>query len=315
MSIQLSVLVPGIRSHRWRELYDSIGKSFSGSWEMVVIGPFEPSESLMAEGNVKYIKDFGTPIRCQQIGLLESEGDYITWAADDGQYFPDSLNVSFRILGLDESPTHPHIHEPIQAPRVNKDIPFHHNLVMGKYYEGYKGHVDPNHGAMRHMAEDWYYDLLNHDANKGLKSLEKYENGPPKPVWMLNVGVVPRQLLLEIGGWDCQFEVCPCSYNDLAARLQKYDVEFIIQHEVMYHCGHMPVREGDHGPIHDAQTEHDEPLFRKMYQDPANHTRTIIELDNWKQSADKWQRRFGSKDTEEPKEYSDLPFNKTKSHW
>lgn len=292
MSIKLSVLVPGIRSHRWRELYDSIKSSCSRSWEMVIIGPFEPSEDLMSEGNVKYIKDFGTPIRCQQIGLLQAEGDYITWAADDGQFFPKSLDVSFDMLDGFES-------------SQKDETPVRDKLVMGKYYEGYSGHVS---GAMAHMADDWYYNLLNHDCNKKLNNL-------PSPAWMLNVGVVSRELLLEVGGWDCQFEVCPCSYNDLAIRLQKHNVDFIIQNEMMYHCGHMPVRSGDHGPIHDAQTQHDEPLFRSIYLDGSSKDRVLIDVNNWQNSPEKWHRRFGSSEEKNPESYSDLPFDNNSYRW
>ena len=38
----------------------------------------------------------------------------------------------------------------------------------------------------------------------------------PPDTFMLNVGIVSTKLLKEVGGWDCCFEVCPCSYNDLA---------------------------------------------------------------------------------------------------
>lgn len=310
MSIQLSVLVPGIRSHRWRELYDSIGTSFSGPWEIIIIGPFEPSDDLMAEGNVKYIQDFGSPIRCQQIGLIHAEGDYITWAADDGAYFPGSLDVSFAILGLvDSTSNHKYIHEP-QTPsdRVNKDIPFHHNLIMGKYYEGYTGEVDQTYGALRHMANNWYYDLQNHDVNKGLTNM-------PSPAWMLNVGIVSRQLLLDVGGWDCQFEVCPFSYNDLAVRLQKHGINFILQDEMMYHCGHMPVRSGDHGPIHDAQTTHDAPLFAQIYSDPNQASRIFIDLNNWENSTDHWARRFGADKDKVAKSYTELKYDETQYTW
>jgi len=291
MKYKLSVLVPGIRSHLWRDLYDSIKISFSESWEMVIIGPFEPSEDLMNEGNVKYIKDFGSPIRCQQIGLVQSEGEWITWAADDGQFFQSSLDIAFK-----------HLEE-----KKDTATPLYKNLVMGKYYEGYTGEVDQTQGALRHMSEDFYYILNNHDGNQ-------FANMPEK-CYMLNVGIVSKQLLEEVGGWDCQFEVCPLSYNDLAIRIKKYGVNFIIQNEMMYHCTHMPVRSGDHGPIHDAQTTHDAPLFASIYSDPAQKDRIHIKLDNWKNSMDYWTRRFGSDKDKVAKSYGDLEYDNKKYNW
>ncbi len=296
MKYKLSVLVPGIRSHRWRELYDSIKISFSGSWEMVVIGPFEPSQDLMDEGNVKYIKDFGSPIRCQQMGLIQSEGEWITWAADDGQFFQSSLDIAFK-----------HLEEEKDGGRRDPATPLYKNLVMGKYYEGYTGEVDQTKGALRHMADDFYYILNNHAGHD-------FPNMPAKS-YMLNVGIVSKQLLEEVGGWDCQFEVCPLSYNDLAVRLKKFKVNFIIQNEMMYHCTHMPVRTGDHGPIHDAQITHDTPLFASIYSDPAQANRIYVDLDNWKNSPDHWTRRFGSKEEKTVESYDELPFNTTNDAW
>lgn len=291
MSVELSVLVPGIRSHKWQALYDSIGESFSGSWEMVIIGPFEPSEELMSKGNVIYIKDFGSPIRCQQIGLLQCNGEYVTWAADDGVYFPKSLDIGFNLLH--------------NSDKINKDIPFHHNLVMGMYYEGYTGVVTPN---LVHMGEEPYYILNNHTQNMRLINL-------PPDTFMLNVGIVSTKLLKEVGGWDCCFEVCPCSYNDLAIRLQKYGVNFIIQHDIMYHCTHMPVRSGDHGPIHDAQTQHDEPLFRQIYSSAEYKDRTKVNIESWKNCPEIWTRRFGDDKASMPKSYSEIPLDTKQYKW
>jgi len=39
MPYKLSILLPGIRVDRWVKLYESIEKSFSGSWEIIFVGP------------------------------------------------------------------------------------------------------------------------------------------------------------------------------------------------------------------------------------------------------------------------------------
>lgn len=255
--MKLSVLVPGIRNKNWQKLYDSIKESFKESFEIIFIGPYDLPYEMRFQQNIKYIKDWGSPIRCQQIGLINSIGEYITWAADDGVYTLGSLDIAFyKLKGLD-----------------------HMNLVMGKYIEG------QDDGDMP-MKNNEYYNLKNHDASRLL--------GLPRPTyWMLNVGVVPRKLLIEIGGWDCQFEVCPMSYNDLAIRLQNYGINFIIQDEIMYKCTHMPGHTGDHGPVHDAQVFHDQPIFNMIYRKPDSINRTIIDINNWKNVPERWERRFG----------------------
>lgn len=251
--MKLTVICPGIRTKNWRKLYDSIGKAFSGKWEIIFVGPYPLPEDMLGFDNVHFIEDWGSPIRCQQRGLIAAHGSHITWAADDGYFLPGSLDIAFSKL------------EP-------------NALVMGKYYEG------NNDGDMP-MQEDKYYILSNHDATK-VKWI-------PSHYYMLNVGVVPREMLLEIGGWDCQFEVCPMSYNDLAIRLQRNGVKFIVQNEMMFKCSHMPGHEGDHGPIHDGQIYHDQPLFKRIYWDTSCANRIKIDLFNWKNAPVRWERRFG----------------------
>jgi len=181
-----------------------------------------------------------------------AKGEYINWFADDGVFLPNSIDIGLKkLVGCD-----------------------YKTLVMGRYREG--------NGDTDSMMQDEYY-YLHHHSQCRLK-------GIPKDCLMLNCGLVPRKLLVEVGGWDCQFEVCPYSYNDLAVRLNLYGVKFIMQDECMFKCSHMPGHEGDHGPIHDAQTIHDEPLFQQLW---ANEGRKpVILITNWESTPDKWVRRF-----------------------
>lgn len=261
----MTVLVPGIRTTAWKKLYESIEKAFTkGPFEVIFIGPYAiPDEfkDFFAGKNVRYIQDWGTPIRAQQIGLCQAKGTYITWASDDGEYLPGSLDIAYDML-----------YNFRNEPKA---------LVMGKYYEG-NGAPNPE------MADNHYYYLSNHDA-----SASPYL---PGSYLMLNVGLVPRRLLEDVGGWDCMFEVCPMSYNDLAIRLQNYGVRFLVQHEIMFTCSHMPGTTGDHGPVHFAQIDNDQPLFRDVYKMPDCIKRIHIPLNNWEQCPERWQRRFGKSD-------------------
>lgn len=272
--MKLSVIVPGIRPGNWKRLYESIAAAMNipsnadpalmaMAFEMIVVSPYDLPRSLEGRDNIKLIKDWGSPIRAQQIGLLACSGDYVSWAADDGFYFPGSLDLAFKSV-------------------EGKD---YKALVVGKYYEGA---VNAD-GKNPFMDSRKYYLINTHDGSRSPYIAND--------CLMIMVGIISRQVLLEVGGWDCQFEVCPMSYNDLSVRLYNFGCEFIFQQEIMFRCSHMPGHQGDHGPIHDAQTLHDEPLFRKIYATADSLERVKIDLNNHLLVQARWERRFGAEKT------------------
>lgn len=255
--MKLSVLVPSIRKENLQRLYESIGDALKlSSWEMVIIGPYGLPDILKDVYNVRFIEDWGPPLRAQQRGLVEAQGDYISWAADDGWYLPNSLDRAFELL-------------------EGKD---YKTVIMGKYQEGDR--------KDDHMETDKYYILNNHDGSRAYFL--------PENTYMLNCGVISRQILLELGGWDAnQFWVCPIGYNDLAIRLQKYGCPFIIQQEMMFACTHLPGETGDHGPIHNTQVYRDQPMYQEIYNHPYFSKRISIDVNNWQKAPAKWDARFG----------------------
>jgi hypothetical protein len=275
---QLTILCPGIRTKNWEKLYRSVEKSFSGSWEIIFIGPVDiPIEfktKLIEEGktNARFIHDMGSPIRCQQIGLVEAKGEWINWAADDGEFLPGALDVGFKKLEEYENSQEGESMG-VWDPKV---------VIMQKYFEGETAKNDSAYS----MDKDFYYVLSNHDATR--------LPGVPKNYFMLNVGLVSRAVLLEIGGWDAEtFQVCPMAYNDCAIRLQNHGCKFIVQDEIAFACSHMPGITGDHGPIHCAQVYKDQPMFSRIYRDPAAAQRIHIDLNNWQKAPERWEMRFG----------------------
>lgn len=249
-----SILVPGIRPGNWTHLYESIKSSTSRSFEMIIISPYDLPRNLEGNLQIKLIKSFSGPLRAQQLGLIQSTGKYVSWAADDGWYLPNALDVSFN--HLESTPN---------------------SVVVGKYNEG------PDN---KEMDDINYYYFARHDGSSG-----KYV---PQDCLMLMCGVIPRELLFEIGGWDCQFEVCPMGYIDVSIRLYNRGCKFIFQNEMMFRCGHMPGTVGDHAPIHYAQTQHDSPLFKLIYSRENSKQRINIPLDNYKKYSDRWGKRFGA---------------------
>lgn len=280
MKYQLSVICPGIRTKNWLRLYNSINDAFKYSWEIIFISPYDLPEELKEKDNIKFIQSWRSPIACQQMALEKVQGVFTTWAADDGYFLPNSLNIAYEKIFIDEA-IKPHGEFAMKIlNESNTGLAFNNKkLVMGKYYEG------NNDGDMP-MQENKYYILANHDATR-VKWI-------PDNYFMLNVGLVPTTLLWEVGGWDAEnFEVCPMSYNDLAIRLQRYGVKFIIQDEMMFKCSHMPGHEGDHKPIHEAQINRDQPNFKRIYWSNNCLHRINIDINNWKNSPEKWTERFG----------------------
>lgn len=255
---QLSILIPGIRPGNWEKLYKSIEASFHGSWEIVFVGPYGLPDFFKDKTNVQYIEDWGSPIRCRQIALIKSVGEWICFAADDVEFCPDALDLAFTIL---------------LANGMNKNI-----AIMGKYVEG----------GMQNkaMLDDSYYKLATHDAiRESVKWFNDY--------WLFNTGLVHRDTLISVGGWDCQFEACAMACVDMGIRLQNANIQFIKQDAPFFLSTWDPGQSADHGPIHDVQTQHDMPLFYEIYSKPECVNRIVVPIDDWKQCPERWERRFG----------------------
>ena len=101
-----------------------------------------------------------------------------------------------------------------------------------------------------------------------------------------------RDTYITHGGIDCQFEYSNHGIHDLMFRLQ--DAGGKVHHSLPegLNCNHFMGRSGDHAPIHDAQTQHDSPLFKSIYTDPAAaKNRRMLRLDNWENEDEIWGRR------------------------
>lgn len=76
-NIDISIIVPGIRVEKWLSLYNSV-RSCSLSFEFIFCGPTPPVSEVFRLSNVKFIQDFGSPNRAQQIAATKATGKYIT---------------------------------------------------------------------------------------------------------------------------------------------------------------------------------------------------------------------------------------------
>lgn len=256
---QISVLMPSIRVDKLEVVYKSLSESFHGSWELVVVGPYPLPDSLKDKNNIVFVQDWGSPIRCRQISLLKSSGEYICYAADDVVFCQNSLDLAF---------------EKIQG----KD---YKEVVVGKYLEG--------DNPCKSMSEDTYWFLRHHSVLNPV-----VDRLPHRNYMLLNTGLLSSKLLKEIGGWDCcNFEVCAMACVDLSIRLQNYGAHFVIQNEPIFTSSHLPGLIGDHAPIHNAQCDHDMPTFFNIYNNCDPSQRIKLDINNWSSSPKRWNRRFG----------------------
>lgn len=96
--MDISIIIPGIRTADWKNVIDSIGSAcVNHSYEIIFIGP-EYNKVLDGVKNIKFVKDYGSPNRCQQIGMIMAEGDVVTWGSDDCMYEPESIDKCLLFL-------------------------------------------------------------------------------------------------------------------------------------------------------------------------------------------------------------------------
>ena len=94
----LSIIIPTIRTEKWPALIESIKKSCTNhEYEIIFVGPYY-SNVIEPYWNIKYVRDFGSPNRCQQIGLVLCEGKYVTWGSDDCFYTDGSIDICMDML-------------------------------------------------------------------------------------------------------------------------------------------------------------------------------------------------------------------------
>lgn len=256
----ISILVPGIRTTNWQRLYDSAAFACGDkTYEMIFVGPHAPDITLAGMNNVKYIEDYGSPNRCQQIAAINSAGKYLMWATDDGVLYPDTLGKTMNFLeSLDEK-----------------------NAACMKFIEGDWPSNPP------HLVDDYYYVNSTHWTRSPYISNDQL---------IMNTGLVHEKLFREIGGFDATlFETTAMAHSDFAVRLTHYGVKIHLVNDVSMHVSFTPGESGDHGPVHEAHHYFDIPQFKSMYANPASLNRCKIDLDNWKNTPNRWARRFGSK--------------------
>ena len=271
MKYELSVIMPAIRTERWKDVYNSIKASFSGTWELVIITERKIPSEIRNEPNLKVIFSERSPMAKQQESLKRTEGEYITVMSDDSLWLPGALDRTFKET----------------IPKLED----YKSLIVLKYLEG-----------KEFEFPQWYIDQVADDmkfkTNYDFMRADKYYwtdthgssqmKGIPFHSPILSCAIYNRKLLFEVGGWDAIFGSQAIGNVDLAARLMYHGCKYIIQDFVSSTCGYMEQATSDHGAIHYCQILEDQPLIEQMYN-RERQDRIIIDIDNWQNSDPIWK--------------------------
>lgn len=255
--INLSIILPSIRSHKLVDHFQSIlGSCKNYSFELIVCSPYKIPKELLEKENVHYIQDWGNPVRCQCLCAVKATGKYLTWSSDDSLFFPNSLDIAISELekmGENEK-----------------------NVVAIKYREG----------TGENMEKDDYYKLKLAYPNC------KYIDDS----WVIfNAAIMHTDYYKELGGFDARFETTAVSHADLAARAQIDKAAVKLLNLNLLYCEHMPGETFDHGPIHRGGLYNDHPLYREIYNNSSCLNRVRIPLTNYLDVPSVWKERFPDK--------------------
>lgn len=255
MTPQISLIVPSIRPSMWQAVYDSFLTTWHGTFEIIFVSPEKGEVNQVPRGTIQWYRDYGCPSRALQIGAINAKSDVLSFATDDCIFDSDTMNKAYRTYQKADN---------------------YKTVVVCKYTE--------SDNWSKWMLTQWYYTAWFHGDFRH----------PNIPIWyrLYMNGLISKRLFVEIGGFDCKYETMAYCYNDFSMRAQFYGSKFIIEKDRLDHCSWQPKESSDHGPVHRAVMEHDTPLFRGIYWAKRFEPEIKIPIDNWKNVAAKWPRRF-----------------------
>ena len=257
MHYDLSICLPAHRTHLWERLYESaieaIGDKYT--WELIMVGPNEPPESLSKKDNFKFFKDFGHPSRCAQIATSLAEGELMMWGSDDGYFLKDSIKECLDM-------------------RKTKGLG-QRDIIIIKYAEG--------RGISGQCPEDSYWTAWTHPDLR--------LPGVPQDYKITLLAMYDLRYFRHLGGFDCSFEHLNMNTHDLSFRAQRDGARIHFSPSLVLTCDWNP-NEGDHVPVQAAYEQNDAPLFHALYSVPRPQ-RIRIDYFNWERSDRIWKRRFG----------------------
>ncbi|MFI5405158.1 MAG: hypothetical protein ACHQ1D_01460 [Nitrososphaerales archaeon] len=254
MKCDLSIIVPGIRTKFFPQIYESCSKLLEKyTWELIFVGPNTPNYFPNIV-NVRWIRDFGSPTRCFNLGLSISEGEFCTWTSDDCIHGVEkSLDKAIDLL-------------------KNNNI---NNTAICLQYNEHMGHSnDP------FPLEYWtagYHDALR---VKGVL-----------PEWkVFSLPLMKTSLFQSLGGLDCRYQHVNMNLHSLAFYFQKNIGNILISEDLIWRADFVQ-RDPKQDPVLSSYYDIDLPLFKSEW-DVENPQISLPMLDNWKNAESVWSKRF-----------------------
>jgi len=261
--IDLSICLPAFRVKDWERYLDSIVPSLGPKYSVEVIfcGPEkELPEHLQSKYpfDVTMIQDFGNPTRCLQLACLSAKGERLCYTSSDDGWFPNG-----RL-------------EQMMDMTIQKGI-----MINGAFREGKKNGLSRKDDCSE--LEVFY---CKYHGNY-------YQSDFIDPKMMLLfTNIIKTEEFMELGGVDANFETTGQSIVDFGMRYQRAGKPFEYIFEYFFEQDWLPDDTGDHGPVWHAAFL-DLEKMTAMNHDPSIVNRIKIPLDNWKNTEDRWHRRFG----------------------
>lgn len=250
----LSLIVPTIRTDKWRQLYDSIRRSTAYDFELILIGPTYSPE-LSQYSNVRFIQDYGSPVRAQQIGFCNATQKYVFGAADDCIFETEALDKCMEILENGDS-----IYDVVVA-KYSEGGP---DLQNDDYYN-----LNKAYPASRNIADNW---VIFNCAMMHRKYLE----------WL--GGFDCRLQIPAFGYADLAVRTQRQLYSMEVNLKKPFPIKWF--DGKLLHCEH---GQPDHKPIEYTHVFEDAPFYQQL-QD-TNPDRITIKMDNWKDAPSIWGKR------------------------
>lgn len=256
MNPEISIIMPAIRPELWVGVLNSIAQSTKRNFELIIVSPFPLPKEVSGTLNIKYVRDFGSPMRASCIGCSLAVGKYIfPTMADDALFIESAIDKNLDLL---------------ESMGDNKK-----NIIVCKYSES------KDRSAPDRYQDDSYYKIVN--------AYPVDKNIIPHDWWIFNTAFWYREYFDEIGWFDCTYEACPLGHCDLAIRAQRDGANVKLSPDAIIRCDH---GQSDHGPIEIAQIQFDGPKFTAKYSQPLNNFSISLNKESWKASPAVWDKRF-----------------------
>jgi len=264
----LSIVLPSIRSKNLKKFYDSVCLACKKyKFELIIVSPYDLPEELNNIGNIKLVRSFACPTVATQIGALFASGKFLFNTTDDGILLENTLDNVIELW--------------------NKNNLQKFDTINCRYREGCLD-VDtlkPLTNLPPELPLD-YWNAQYHDMLK-LKGIN-FD-------WKISLHFfILLDTFYQLGGLDCIYEYSNFAIHELIFDLQKHGGKVINSESEVGWFSHLPNRTSDHFAVHDAQSEHDWPIFYERHN-KDNYIKNS-KYDNWKNYSNFWYRRFDIKE-------------------